>query len=289
MICDSRFESQIAIAIKSRDLEHLACERFARIASILRFVKRGAQFANPERFARIRRFARICESIRANRAILGPGTFFNTFRESTNPLFLRGGGFGLGFLPIFCLKYSKNTPHKKKTGVTKTGVCSTLFGSPLTPHFLKGGGGLFWVFCLFFALSIGKTPQTKNGGYENGGLLTLELFLTLQAAGRRFEGSRGSALSFFSLVFSLRAKGALISEPRFSTPREMSFFPTRERENGLFKENPLTKAILPFSRGKNRISQGVENRGSLISAPLALKVFLGGISLVNLKQGISLI
>ena len=32
------------------------------------------------------------------------------------------------------------------------------------------------------------------------------------------------------------------------------------------------KAVLPFSRGKNRISQGVENRGSLISVPLALRV-----------------
>ena len=70
----------------------------------------------------------------------------------------------------------------------------------------------------------------------------------------------------------LRAKGTLISEPRFSTPREMRFFPTRERENGLFKEHPLTKAVFPFSRGKNRISQGVENRGSLISVPLALRV-----------------
>ena len=30
-------------------------------------------------------------------------------------------------------------------------------------------------------------------------------------------------------------------------------------------------AIFPFSRGKHRISQGVENRGSLISAPLALR------------------
>ena len=49
----------------------------------------------------------------------------------------------------------------------------------------------------------------------------------------------------------------------------------RERENGLFKAKPSTKAVFPFSRGKNRISQGVENRGSLISAPLALSVFWG--------------
>ena len=48
-------------------------------------------------------------------------------------------------------------------------------------------------------------------------------------------------------------------------------FPKRERENGLFKEKPSTKAVFPFSRGKNRISQGVENRGSLINMPLALR------------------
>ena len=36
---------------------------------------------------------------------------------------------------------------------------------------------------------------------------------------------------------------------------------------GLFFEN----AVFPFSHGKNRISQGVENRGSLISVPLGLR------------------
>ena len=70
---------------------------------------------------------------------------------------------------------------------------------------------------------------------------------------------------------TLRAKGTLISEPRFSTPLQDATFPTRERENGLFKEKPSAKAIFPCSRGENRISQGVENRGSLISVPLALR------------------
>ena len=51
----------------------------------------------------------------------------------------------------------------------------------------------------------------------------------------------------------------------------MRFLPTRERENGLLKEKLSTNAISPFSRGKNRISQGAENRGSLISVPLALR------------------
>ena len=34
----------------------------------------------------------------------------------------------------------------------------------------------------------------------------------------------------------------------------------------------LKRPFFPFSRGKNRISQGVENRGTLISVPLALRV-----------------
>ena len=54
----------------------------------------------------------------------------------------------------------------------------------------------------------------------------------------------------------------------------MRFFPREKGENGLFKEKPWTKAIFAFSRGKNRISQGVENRGSLISVPLALREFM---------------
>ena len=62
--------------------------------------------------------------------------------------------------------------------------------------------------------------------------------------------------------------------PDFLPPARCDF-PTRERENGPFKEKPSTKAISPFSRRKNRISQGVENRGSLISVPLALSKKMG--------------
>ena len=67
----------------------------------------------------------------------------------------------------------------------------------------------------------------------------------------------------------LRAKGTLISEPRFSTPCEMRFFPREKGKTAVSKRNPQKMAIFPFSRGKNRILQGVENRGSLISVPLA--------------------
>ena len=71
-------------------------------------------------------------------------------------------------------------------------------------------------------------------------------------------------------VKTLRAKGTLISEPRFYPLRD-AIFPTRERANGLVKQKPSTKAFFPFLRGKIRIPQGVENRGSLISVPLALR------------------
>ena len=38
-----------------------------------------------------------------------------------------------------------------------------------------------------------------------------------------------------------------------------------------FQRKTLDKGHFPFSRGENRISQGVESRGSLISVPLALR------------------
>ena len=68
-----------------------------------------------------------------------------------------------------------------------------------------------------------------------------------------------------------RAKGALISEPRFSTPCKMHFFPREKGKTAFVEGFSLKNAVFPFSRGKNRISQGVENWGSLISAPLALR------------------
>ena len=59
-------------------------------------------------------------------------------------------------------------------------------------------------------------------------------------------------------------------EPRFSTPCEMQFSP-REKGKMAFVEGFSLKRPFSLSRvGKNRISQGVENRGSLIGVPLAL-------------------
>ena len=70
---------------------------------------------------------------------------------------------------------------------------------------------------------------------------------------------------------TLRAKGTLISEHRFSTPCEMRFFPRETGKMAIFEGFCLKTAIFPVSRGKNRILQGVEDRGSLISVPLALR------------------
>ena len=55
----------------------------------------------------------------------------------------------------------------------------------------------------------------------------------------------------------------------------MRFFPREKGKTAFVEGFSLTKAVFPFSGGKNRISQGVENRGSLISVPLALRVIAG--------------
>ena len=54
----------------------------------------------------------------------------------------------------------------------------------------------------------------------------------------------------------------------------MRFFPREKGEMAFVEGFFLEKAVFPFLRGKNRISQGVENRGSLISVPLALREIL---------------
>ena len=83
-------------------------------------------------------------------------------------------------------------------------------------------------------------------------------------------GGVHSVVLFISTT--LRAKGTLISEPRFSTPCEMRFSHAI-KGNGPFRGFFLGNGHFPVSRGKNRMSQGVENRSSLISALLALREF----------------
>ena len=45
---------------------------------------------------------------------------------------------------------------------------------------------------------------------------------------------------------TLRAKGTLISEPRFSAPCEMRFFPREKGKNCLFLRKALDKGRFPF-------------------------------------------
>ena len=66
--------------------------------------------------------------------------------------------------------------------------------------------------------------------------------------------------------------------PDFLPPARCDF-PTQERGNDLCRGFFIEEAVFPFSRGKDRFSQGVENRGSLISVPLALRVALLGLLL----------
>ena len=67
--------------------------------------------------------------------------------------------------------------------------------------------------------------------------------------------------------FTLRARGTLISEPDFY-PLRHAIFPSWHRENHLFKANPLKIANFPCVTWEDRMSQGVENRGSVISVPV---------------------
>ena len=58
----------------------------------------------------------------------------------------------------------------------------------------------------------------------------------------------------------------------------MRFFPREKGKTAFVEGFSLKRPFVPFSRGENRISQGVENRGSLISVPLALRELFACIS-----------
>ena len=66
---------------------------------------------------------------------------------------------------------------------------------------------------------------------------------------------------------TLRAKGTLISEPRFSTPCDMRFSPRDTGKKWPFSEDSLQNGHFPsIAWGKSHIARG-RNRGSLISVP----------------------
>ena len=52
------------------------------------------------------------------------------------------------------------------------------------------------------------------------------------------------SFEFVIAILTLRAKGTLISEPRFSTPYEMRFFPREKGKTAFSKNNPRQR---PFS------------------------------------------
>ena len=72
--------------------------------------------------------------------------------------------------------------------------------------------------------------------------------LTVATLSCKFESQFRTILCkypFSNAPFStLRAKGTLISEPRFSTPREMRFFPREKGKTVFSKKNPRQR---PFS------------------------------------------
>ena len=132
---------------------------------------------------------------------------------------------------------------------------------------------------------------SKHSRHENALAVTREAHTSKRT--KRWFFQRvvwGGECALVPGFFSLRAN-TLISEPRLSTPCEMRFFP-RGKGKWPLQEKPLTKAIFPFSRGKNRISQGVENRGSPISVPLALRVgtvvpfFCGLVSIFGARRSV---
>ena len=63
-------------------------------------------------------------------------------------------------------------------------------------------------------------------------------------------------LTLTLLLVSLRAKGTLISEPRFSTPCEMRFLPREKGKMAFFKKNPQQR---PFSL--SRVGEIASRRG----------------------------
>ena len=74
---------------------------------------------------------------------------------------------------------------------------------------------------------------------------------------------------------ALRAKGTLISEPRFSIPCEMRFPHVSKGKTAFVEGFSLKRPFFPFLASENCGSQGIANRGSLIGVPLALRGVVG--------------
>ena len=91
--------------------------------------------------------------------------------------------------------------------------------------------------------------------------------MTPEEGEKRIRLREGSA----SLQKPLRAKGALISESRVSTPCEMRFFPRDTGKMAFVDGFSLKMAFCLYRVGKIASRRGVENRGSLTSVPLVFR------------------
>ena len=60
----------------------------------------------------------------------------------------------------------------------------------------------------------------------------------------------------FALLTTLRAKGTLISEPRFSTPCEMRFFPREKGKTAFSEQNPRQRPFSLSRVGKTHLAGG---------------------------------
>ena len=65
------------------------------------------------------------------------------------------------------------------------------------------------------------------------------------------------------LKTNLRTNGALVREPRVSTPCDMRFFPNATERTAIFREVHLKMAIFPVSRGKIACHKGRKSQEML--------------------------
>ena len=110
-----------------------------------------------------------------------------------------------------------------------------------------------------------STPSTARGVAGEAASQTVSRYTACSSRMSEFFVAR-HATRTERTANSLRAKGTLDREPRSSTPCDMRF-PRNTGKMAFLEGFSLKKAIFFVSRGKNRMSQGVENQGSLISVP----------------------
>ena len=104
--------------------------------------------------------------------------------------------------------------------------------------------------CIFARGFRADTPTAPTQTFNFAGR-GLDGLATYQGGDRTHE-----TLTIGRPVDSLRAKGALITEPRFSTPCEMRFFPREKGKTAFSNKNPQQR---PFS--VSRVGKIAARRG----------------------------